>query len=339
MGQRQIGVELERAPHTASARVRPRRRRTAVRVLAEQPVQAAQPRPRRRVAADPRRRSAGRDRGPSASSVGSAPSCVGAQVATRRRGRWPARRAQSSRCSRAESGSASDSTIASGQVVLQLEHVVDRGRRRRLRPEHACPTATSISCAATRTCAPARSSVPVSADVDVGLARERGRDRASSRRSGSRSGSSAPPASSTPTSDAVMASARLNARKSISGSGRSSRNGSTISRVAARTGGGVGTSATSARDRSADGVGHRARRLEAIVRLLGERAVDDRAGERPAPVERAAADRAARRERPRRRSCPGTRGWPVSISKSTTPTAKRSARASTGSPRICSGAM
>ena len=89
-----------------------------------------------------------------------------------------------------------------------------------------------------------------------------------------------------PDSDVVIASGRLKARKSVSGSGRRTRNGSTTRRVSACASAGVSLPSTP-RDR-AQLVGHRVGGRGPVVRPLGQRAADHaihrgdrrRAGER-----------------------------------------------------------
>ena len=91
---------------------------------------------------------------------------------------------------------------------------------------------------------------------------------------------------SRPDSETVIASGRLNARKSIAGSGRSMRNGSTISRVAARA---VTLPDRSPRARQRAQVArHVLGRLVPLRRVLHQRTLDDPVGvdDRQRPDER-----------------------------------------------------
>ena len=95
------------------------------------------------------------------------------------------------------------------------------------------PAGASTSCAVARSWPPARRIVPISATSTSASA-------ASFRRSGACGSNRAAAALDrtsrlrVPVSDVVMASGRLKARKSVSASGRSTRNGSAISRVIGR---------------------------------------------------------------------------------------------------------
>ena len=121
----------------------------------------------------------------------------------------------------------------------------------------------------------------------------------------------------TPDNDVAIASGRLKARKSVSGSGRSTRKGSTTRRVSACASAGV-SSLVRAAD-AAQFLGHLVGRERPIGRPLGQRpadhAVDGRHGRtsRSAPAAVRAASRGGRRRpsgRQRRGGPPASRtGW------------------------------
>ncbi len=141
-----------------------------------------------------------------------------------------------------------------------------------------------------------------------------------------------------PDNDVEMASGRLKARKSVSGSGRSTRNGSTTSRVSACATAAVLSLSTPRAARSssvmtsADG-GRSAGRLANALRMTRSTAAT--AGE---PVSAGGCSYSV--------ACmtsatvrPPNAGRPESISKRMAPAANKSLRASTASPVSCSGAM
>ena len=147
------------------------------------------------------------------------------------------------------------------------------------------PPGASTSCAAARSWSPARSSVPITT-------RSTSASAASALRSGASPAKRAAVAlerttsEPMPDSDVAMASGRLKARKSVSGSGRRTRNGSTTRRVSARARAGVSSPSTP-RTR-AQLLGHRVGRGRPLRGPLGQRAADHavdrghgrRAGER-----------------------------------------------------------
>ena len=141
-----------------------------------------------------------------------------------------------------------------------------------------------------------------------------------------------------PANDVVMASGRLNARKSMSGSGRKTRKGSTTTRVSARA---IARGSWPSRLRTAfssfamawadtgrpSGFFASARRMtRSTAATAGEPA---RAGGCSVSVALTTAITVR----------PPNAGRPASISNKMAPTANRSERASTGSPVISSGAM
>ncbi len=99
--------------------------------------------------------------------------------------------------------------------------------------QRTVPEGTSISCTATRTAFAACSKVPViAASTPSSEASARRSSAPSAKRAAARLDRTV--SESSADNDTVIASGRLNARKSTSGSGRSTRNGSTTSRLVAR---------------------------------------------------------------------------------------------------------
>ena len=156
------------------------------------------------------------------------------------------------------------------------------------------PFGASTSCATARTWSPDRISVPITT-------RSTSASEASAFRSGASTRKRPATALERTTSDSmpdsvvVIASARLNARKSVSASGRRIRNGSTTSRVIVW--------ARAVRRLGVEGgggpqlLGHHVRRFEPVLRPLGQRppdhAIDRR--RRPAIRRAPAADRSSSR--------------------------------------------
>ena len=133
--------------------------------------------------------------------------------------------------------------------------------------QSSVPLGASSIWVETRTWSPARSRVPVTTTSTPASA-------AMAFRSGASAANRWPAAverttsASSPDSEPVIASGTLKARKSISGSGRSTRNGSTISRVIARACGLEPVSISA--QRGADLASHRRGVGIAVRRPLGE---------------------------------------------------------------------
>ena len=141
-----------------------------------------------------------------------------------------------------------------------------------------------------------------------------------------------------PESDVAIASGRLKARKSVSGSGRSTRNGSTTMRVSACASARVPSLSVLRTPRSSSAIasadaGRSAGRLARARRMTRSTAATEGEPERAGGC----SDSVAWRTSPT--VFPVNAGRPASISNRIAPVAKRSPRASTGSPMICSGAM
>ncbi len=141
-----------------------------------------------------------------------------------------------------------------------------------------------------------------------------------------------------PDSDVAMASGRLNARKSVSGSGRRTRNGRTTRRVSGWARLGVAPVSTPRMARSSSAIASadagRSAGLLAMARRI-TRSTAATAGE-PVSAGGCSCCVACRTSTIVR---PLNAGRPASISKRIAPAAKRSLRLSTASPVTCSGAM
>ena len=203
--------------------------------------------------------------------------------------------------------------------------------------ETSVPAGASTSCVVTRSCSPARSRLPSSAwPTSACVAR--------ALRSGVSPAKRATAAlerttiEGSPASEFATASASANDRKSISGSGRSSRNGSTASRVSGRA-------TARPAELSESGIASSSARARPPRRAARRGAWRARGGS------------AGRARPPRRRpASAGGSSWSVADSTSTAlvprkagrpaiasyriaPAAKRSVRASVSCPSTCSGAM
>ena len=160
---------------------------------------------------------------------------------------------------------------APGPRAWRCRPEVGTGRRgttaRSARPA-ASPTAPGSSCTAARTCSPERSSVPVTT-------RSTSASAARALRSGVSPANRAATAlerttrEPVPDSDVAIASGRLNARKSDSGSARNDADGNTTRRVS--TWATAGTSPVSPMRMPRSSRGHLIGRPRPISRLLGER--------------------------------------------------------------------
>ena len=161
---------------------------------------------------------------------------------------------------------------AAGEIVLEAEEVADR-RLRGVGPEHR--RAARVDELRRHP----RSGARHAAACPAGPRRPRSRSRSAFRSVESPANLAAATLERTtsdcrPESALVIASARLNARKSVSGSARRIRNGSTIRRVSARAVAPLPPESPSA-SADAEVLRHRLRRLIAVLRLLGERPVHD----------------------------------------------------------------
>ena len=141
-----------------------------------------------------------------------------------------------------------------------------------------------------------------------------------------------------PDSEVAIASGRLKARKSVSGSGRSTRKGRTTMRVSARASAGVSSPRTPRTARSSSAIasaeaGRSAGRLASARRITRSTAAT--AGD-PVSAGGCSWSVACRISTAFR---PVNAGRPASISNRIAPAAKRSLRASRASPVTCSGAM
>ena len=281
--------------------------------------------PTRARSRGPRRRTAGRGRGRTATSrrdlVRAEIQRVRVGPSARASGPLPAERGASDstiRCARSSWSPKTSSTVAST--------VCDQTR---------VPAGASTSCVVARS-ARRRAAMCPEHGVDLGLraiARQVGCLRGETRGRGGRAHHDRVE----PRERRRHGVGQANARKSTSGSGRSTRNGSTMTRVSGRATeeppgpGSAAMDSTSRFSSVADAA--------AVRRPLGERAVQhavDRDHRRRAD-ERGPS--CSWRSAPRPRSRPSNAGRPATVSNTIAATENRSVRVSTSPPRTCSGAM
>ena len=199
------------------------------------------------------------------------------------------------------------------------------------------PSGASTSCATTRNWSPERNSVPMTT-------RSTSASAASALRSGVSAGKRAAVvlertiSEPMPDNDVAMASGRLNARKSVSGSGRRTRNGSTTRRVSGRARTWELPSSTPRMARSASAIasadaGRSSGRLASARRITRSTAVTAGVPVSAGGCSWSVACNTATTVRP-----PNARR-PASSSNRIAPAAKRSHRLSTTPLVSCSGAM